>query len=207
MAESRLNRFDAIAPYYDRLATLVFGKAIKDAQLVHLKSIPAATHILVLGGGTGWWLNDLLAINTTCIVYYVEASAAMLHQAKRNSDDSERVRFVHGTENDVAGIHFDVIITYFFLDMFEENQLDQFVPRMRLIMKPAAIWIVAEFTNCKYWHKFLLRLMYFFFNVMGALDLKKLPQWRNTIEINRFKLIKSKKYFGEFIHSHVYRIS
>ncbi len=204
MSERKLNRFDVIAPYYDRLATLVFGKAIKQAQLTHLKSIPAAAHILVLGGGTGWWLNELLKTNTKCTIHYIDASTEMLRLAKLNSKDSSRIHFVHGTDTDIPAIHFDAVITYFFLDMFEEDQLIQVVTRIGKSMKPNTIWIVSEFANGRYWHKALLWVMYWFFRTTRAIDSEKLPQWKNTMEANGFKLRKSKTYFGEFIYSQIY---
>ena len=56
---SKTNGFDFIAPYYDKLASLVYGNAIKNSQHVFLDRIPKASRILVVGGGSGVFLSAL----------------------------------------------------------------------------------------------------------------------------------------------------
>jgi ubiquinone/menaquinone biosynthesis C-methylase UbiE len=78
---SALNSFDRIAPVYDRLADIVFGTAILDAQRTHLHALNDAREILILGGGTGRLLRDLLGQNAKSRVTYVEASQRMIELA------------------------------------------------------------------------------------------------------------------------------
>jgi ubiquinone/menaquinone biosynthesis C-methylase UbiE len=54
--------FDFIAPYYDFLSKLIFGKRLRIAQTSLLSKIPRHQRILLVGGGTGWILPELLQI-------------------------------------------------------------------------------------------------------------------------------------------------
>ena len=53
-----MNGFNSIAPVYDALATLVFGRSIRNAQLCFLGDIGYRGKVLILGGGTGWFAGD-----------------------------------------------------------------------------------------------------------------------------------------------------
>src|SRR6187402_1340927 len=79
----RMNGFDRLAPVYDKLAGLVFGKAIVDAQLVFLDRVRAGDRILILGGGTGWLLEKLLRKQPVCEVWYVESSSRMIELTRQ----------------------------------------------------------------------------------------------------------------------------
>ncbi len=75
--------FDWIAPYYDWLTRLVFGRSIRRAQRHFLGQIPPGARVLVVGGGTGWLLVDLLKRPAVTHVTYLEASAVMLRLAQQ----------------------------------------------------------------------------------------------------------------------------
>ncbi|HEY9047693.1 MAG TPA: class I SAM-dependent methyltransferase, partial [Ohtaekwangia sp.] len=69
--------FDSIAPVYDMLSRIVFGRSMVKSQRHFLKYIPAEASVLILGGGTGWIIQELFAVNNTCTIVYVEASQKM----------------------------------------------------------------------------------------------------------------------------------
>ena len=48
-----------------------------------LDRIAADSKVLILGGGSGWLLEELSKINTDVTVVYVEASKVMLTKAKK----------------------------------------------------------------------------------------------------------------------------
>ena len=95
----RTNGFDAVAWYYDRLARIVFGKSICRSQTCFLSTLSSTSNILVLGGGTGWWLKEFLQKKPGCRILYVDASPAMLNLAKKAVGDDKRITFRLGTEN------------------------------------------------------------------------------------------------------------
>ena len=75
--------FNWIAPLYDPLARVVFGWRLQRAQTVFLDQIPAGAVILIVGGGTGWLLEQVLTHWQPRRVIYLEASARMLERASR----------------------------------------------------------------------------------------------------------------------------
>lgn len=207
MPNQILNRFDKLVPYYDKLAKLVFGSAIRKAQVNNLNLIQPQANVLVLGGGTGDWLNDLVNNNPTCHVWYVEASSAMLRRAVINLRNSNQVTFIHGTHNDIPDVTFDAIITHFFVDMFIDQELKMLVQQFKGILKKDGLWLVSDFVEQKIWHKLLLRIMYLFFRSAGALDAKALPAWDTVFREGAFLSIANDSFYGHFIHSRVYAVA
>ncbi|HYC85536.1 MAG TPA: class I SAM-dependent methyltransferase, partial [Chryseosolibacter sp.] len=111
----RLNGFNAIAAWYDRLASLIFGPSIRYAQLHFNNRIPVAGKILVLGGGTGWHAAEIMQGRKLRMVY-LDASEKMISIARQKLEPMGSVRFVHGTQSSLRDDHYDVIIANFYLD-------------------------------------------------------------------------------------------
>ncbi len=204
MLAPSLNRFDCIAPFYDRLSTLVFGNSLINAQKCNLHIVQAHAEVLVLGGGTGKWLIELLKHNKTCKIWYVEASLKMIHLARRHLNATDQVVFIHGTQYNIPHRKFDIVITHFFVDMFSETDLSDLTEQIARVLKKEGKWIVADFVNNKYWHKLFLWLMYFFFNTIGALNHKTLPDWDRIIQSKSFALVNETPFYKGFIKNIIY---
>ncbi|MEQ8363115.1 MAG: class I SAM-dependent methyltransferase [Cyclobacteriaceae bacterium] len=204
MGAAQLNRFDRIAPFYDWLASFVFGSSLVNAQEQHLDSITDYSDVLVLGGGTGKFLSKLLDKNNGCRVWFVEASQKMIDLAKRNLENSDRVVFIHGTHENLPDQKFDVVITHFFVDMFTESELNVITQQVQGHLKSEGLWFVADFVQRKYWHRIALKAMYLFFNAIRALDLNELPDWDRIIQSKYFKKTSVRSFYGSFIDSAAY---
>lgn len=204
METLELNRFDRIAPFYDKIAGLVFGNSLIKAQECNLETITGYSNVLVLGGGTGKWLTKLLKLNSSCTVWYVEASKEMIGQAKKNLDFTDRIIFIHGTHENMPQQKFDVVITHFFVDMFTEPELESITQQIHNHLKSGGSWVVADFVNNKYWHGVLLKLMYLFFNWVGALDLKVLPNWDRIIQSEYFERTRLSSFYKGFVNTVTY---
>jgi ubiquinone/menaquinone biosynthesis C-methylase UbiE len=203
-----LNRFNVLAKYYDALARLVFGRSIRKAQLVYLTEIPSRADVLILGGGTGYLLEQLMMVHPDCRVWYVEASSSMIQQAgERTRCFHERITFIHGTENDIPSqIRFDVVILDFFLDLFNESTVQALVMRMRQSTKPGGIWLVTDFTKTgKWWHAVLLTLMYRFFGALCGIEARTLPPWEAVLAQNELAPVQERYFYGRFIKREVWK--
>ena len=120
--------FSRVARVYDGLASVVFGRAQRRAQQAALLAgLPLAgptPHVLVLGGGSGWVLTELLGQCPAAQVLYLETSATMLTLAQARlrrlaPGAAAQVEFRQGSERALApGEQFDVIVTFFVLDCF-----------------------------------------------------------------------------------------
>ena len=199
-----MRSFDLIAPYYDRLAALVYGQAIRKAHTVHLDKIPPEATILVVGGGTGWWLKKLLADRPCCTIWYVDASQKMLQQARAHAGGCQRVVFIHGNERHIPAMAFDVVITSFFLDMFQGQCLDDMISLLKGRMAKGGRWIVSDFVDDRLWQRMLLFFMYRFFKAMGILDLTRMPDWRRALKNQLLECRMHAAFYGRFIWSNVY---
>ncbi|MEQ8425524.1 MAG: class I SAM-dependent methyltransferase, partial [Cyclobacteriaceae bacterium] len=151
MIDPRLNRFDRLAPYYDVLANLAFGGAISRSHKQNFHLISNGATVLILGGGSGKWLRDFLNIHPSAKIYFIEASKKMLERAIGRSQNNQQITFIHGTEDDVPSIRFDVVITHFFLDMYSADQLEKLIGKIRYLLERKGVWLVSDFEVVKTW--------------------------------------------------------
>ena len=204
---SSLNKFNALAPYYDFMAKIIFGKSIVRAQTSFLNDVPIGGCVLILGGGSGKILPELHTINPTCRIWYIEASSSMLNLARENAKDFsfDEINFIHGTHNEVpTGVKFDTVITNFFLDLFSDNTLSTVLGKIHSILSPNGNLLVTDFADQgKFWQHILLKIMYRFFRITCGIEAEKLPLWQ--VQFNRigFREIKSEYFFRSFIKSSV----
>jgi tRNA (cmo5U34)-methyltransferase len=203
-----MNNFDSVAGFYDRLSTLVFGKAMRRAQTAHLHDIPRGSNVLILGGGTGWLLSELAAVNPTCKIWYIDASSKMISLSKKRMRNStQKIVFIHGTEESIpVGITFDTVITHFYLDLFPQDACIRVIHKIRSTIRTNGQWLVSDFIHTTWWHGVMLRMMYGFFKLMCGIEGSSLPPWKNLLEENGFKELKASEFFGGFIKSAVFRL-
>jgi tRNA (cmo5U34)-methyltransferase len=203
------NRFNWIAGIYDSLTQFMFGKAFREAQICFLSDIGENSTVLIIGGGTGWILRELLEVNAHCKVHYVEASEKMLQKSREQISpaDLTRVKFIYGTENEIdSRIKYDVVITNFFLDLFSKS-LSTVIQKIKATLSTQAIWIVTEFVDERVWHRAMLKLMYIFFRTTTGIEATRLPDYQKELEKAGIKKSKEKLFFGSFIRSFVYSIN
>ena len=199
------NGFDRVASRYDALAEMVFGKSMQESQFFYLARIPAGAKVMILGGGTGWLAKRLLQMNPSCSIVYLEASAEMISQSRRrmNDDDLRRIQFVHSSEI-VRGETFDVVITNFFLDLFQPSSLNNVVLKIKSSINQDGLWIITDFVDeGKWWQKFLLKTMYVFFRITSGIEAASLPPWENIVRQNGIITLESKGFYKGFIRSSV----
>lgn len=204
--------FDIVAPVYDSLAKLIFGSAITQAQLVNLEMVPAKAKILVIGGGTGWFLLELLQ-NTNCSrVVYVEASKKMLYQARQllisKYGQECKTEFRLGNENNITPAEkYDVVITNFFLDLFAPAPLQYITDKLYTALTPGGYWFITDFIKPdatswkKIWSSVLLRGMYIFFRVTCQISATTLPDWEHLLKQYSLKGRKSGYFYYGLIKS------
>jgi tRNA (cmo5U34)-methyltransferase len=205
----QVHNFDFIAPVYDRLARLVYGKAIQDAQRVHLLALKPARKILFVGGGTGWLLRDVLALNQAVRIVYLEASAKMLELSRKNIEDADlnRVLFLQGTEVSLSDEpQFDAIIANFYLDLFTPSELSGVVDRLKRTLLAEGKLVCTDFVNHTWWQGTLLAVMYAFFRLTTGLQNRQLADWVDVVEAQGFDRVASRSFWNGFIYSELFRM-
>lgn len=140
--------FDRLARAYQPLERLLFGGLLQRTRTAHLNHLQAARRVLVVGEGDGRFVERLLRSNRTCDVVVLDASRGMIERARSRVGGNPRVRFCC----DDARTHafadqapFDALVTPFFLDCFEGDELRQVVSRLTRQAEPGACWVIADF--------------------------------------------------------------
>ena len=178
-----VNDFDFIAPFYDRLAKLVFGKSLLEAQLAHISEISEKDHVLVLGGGTGQILEYIPFCQN---VDYVEKSKQMIRRAERRQVNLS-INFIQQSFLSVElDKQYDIIICPFFLDCFDQSSLNTVVTKIRSMLDNEGKLLVSDFDKERV-NKILLKFMLVFFKAVARLGSNKLLCIRSELKENFFE--------------------
>jgi tRNA (cmo5U34)-methyltransferase len=202
--------FDWVAPFYDFLAFLVFGHRLRRAQVVFLNQIPTNAHILIVGGGTGWLLQQVLIHCQPNQVVYLEASAQMLARASKrviNHNVAGSVVFRVGDEMSLKPQEsFDVIMTPFVLDLFTEQYLQSgLIPQLQKVLNPSGLWFVTDFVNPRIgWQKLLLWTMIRFFRLTAGIKTVELADWQKLLAESGLQRSKQKGQVSGMVSTEVW---
>ena len=204
--------FDLLAPHYRWMESVLAGEKLQRCRTAFLDELPAAKNILLLGEGHGRCLVECCRRFPNARLTCVDASAAMLHQARRQlarqNLESAHVDFIHadvlewspGTET------YDLIITNFFLDCFPPEQLEQIIPRLAEWMTPDANWLIADFQTAatglkRIRSRLILWSMYVFFRTVTRLAAKQLTVPDSLLERAGFKRLRRHESEWGLLHS------
>lgn len=205
------NNYDNIAGFYDFLSRLVFFKTQIKAQISVLKHIPPASKILIVGGGSGWILEELSTLYPSGLsITYVEISAKMLRQSSNRNYKDNEVVFVQAAIEDCEGLaFFDVVITSFLFDNFLEEKAVKVFSLLNSHLHPSGRWLYTDFyvnpAKSGVWKKWLLTVMYKFFNYICDVEASTLVNMERYFEAERYQEITHSSYYFGFIKSIVYK--
>lgn len=197
------NGFDRVANVYDLLAGLVFGNHIRNAQTAFLDELPLHARVLVLGGGTGSFLPELILRNRPDVIWFIDSSPKMISLACKRIQAFANVHFITGTEMDIpASTRATVVLTHFYLDLFRAHDLDIAIHQILKNASPDVIWIAADFVRPRlFYQRILLRAMYRFFRMTAGLKTETLPDWESHLKSFGFSPRTSKSFYNGFIKS------
>jgi len=171
---------DKIAGYYDLVSRIFFGKNLVEAQVCLLPHIPANSRVLIVGGGTGWILEEIAKVHQQGLsIEYIDSSAKMIALSKKRNHGANEINFIHlSAENYNTDKKFDVILTPFFFDIFLPATIQNLFTKLDSLLKKEGLWLYVDFVYDKktshLWQKTLLRLMYFFFRVTSHIETQEL---------------------------------
>ncbi|MFD2571875.1 class I SAM-dependent methyltransferase [Spirosoma soli] len=179
--------FDWVAPGYDALSSVVFGQKLRQAQILFIDKIPPGASILIVGGGTGWLLEQVLTRCQPGRMLYLETSAGMVNLASRRMVKKALVGTVEFRVGDETTLrpdeHFDVLITPFLLDLFTEATLQsQLIPKLLNALTKDGLWLVTDFVCTDiWWQKALVRTMIQFFRITAGIETSQLVDWQRLL--------------------------
>jgi ubiquinone/menaquinone biosynthesis C-methylase UbiE len=152
--------------------------------------VKCARRALVLGDGDGRFTAALLRQGGEVSVDYVDLSARMLELARERAGTG-RVIYHHANALTLPlpKGEYDLIVSHFFFDCFEEPEARMLVERVTQAAQPAAQWLVSEFCEPR-WARFFVRGLYLFFRITTGLKTRRLIDHRPLLAENGFRLVQ-----------------
>ena len=199
--------FNNSAWFYDRASRLVYGSALIKAQVYLLRFIPEHNNILVVGGGTGWILEEITKVHPSGLkVTYVEIAPKMMALSKKRGIGNNEVVFINDVVENVALQNdYDVVIILFLFDNFTEDNFQKIFTHIHQALKPNGLWLNTDFRPTgKWWQRILLKSMFGFFRMICSIEAKKLPGIQAAFDKYGYQPIGQKSFFGDFILSVAY---
>ncbi|MFD2514396.1 class I SAM-dependent methyltransferase [Pontibacter locisalis] len=206
--------FDQAAPFYDQLSRLVYGSSLQRAQKALLPFLPQQGRVLVIGGGSGWLLEQILRTGKQLDILYLDASQAMLKRAKKKFRKYSyghywHVEFRLGTEQQLEPQEqFDIIFTPFLLDLFPPKRLQNLMDKLDAALAPEGLWLFADFWPVQspppIWQRILIRGMYVFFGIISGVEAKDLPAYATHFESLGLREIYSSSFFSDMVQAKVF---
>ncbi|MFD2786008.1 class I SAM-dependent methyltransferase [Hymenobacter rubripertinctus] len=206
--------FDYVAAFYDPLARLVYGQSLQLAQQTALDRglPPGSARLLIIGGGSGSVLGEVLRRRPQARIVYLEASPRMLvrsqrYLARHYPQAASQVEFRLGTEQSLGPQEqFAGLITFFLLDLFEPTRLRRIVGRLGAVRKPGAPWLLADFGPPRtWWHRLLLKLMYGFFGLTTGISGRQRPPIEAELARLGLHPEPAGQFFGGMVEASVWR--
>jgi ubiquinone/menaquinone biosynthesis C-methylase UbiE len=201
--------YDNSAWFYDQLSHAVFGGAIVRSQAFLLPYIPTGSTILIVGGGTGWILEEVAKVHPSGLtITYVEISSKMMALSRKRNTGPNKVIFINeAVEELTEHAGYDVVITPFLFDNFTEQNFRKLFTHIHNSLKPGVIWLNSDFRlSGKWWQQILLRSMLIFFRLICKIESSRLPEIEKCFGQHGYKIIAQRFFFGEFILSTVYQL-
>jgi tRNA (cmo5U34)-methyltransferase len=200
------SNFNNLVEIYDQLARLMFGNAMNYSQTVFLDLIGNKSHLLIVGGGTGTLLKYIDELELDLTVTFIELSPKMIDRAKKHEPFKHiQVNFIHANALNITLPTGDVIITNFFLDVFNEGKLKKIMQKLDSSLKTNGLWLCTDFVGTGRWHQDLLvKFMYLFFRMTTNLEGNRLLDFEKYFEELGFQKVRSKKYYAGMIEAACY---
>jgi len=199
--------FNNSAWFYDRLSRLVYGKALIGAQVYLLQCVLPNSNILIIGGGTGWILEELTKIHPASLnITYAEVAPKMIALSQKRNIGNNHVVFINDAiENISLSADFDVVITPFLFDNFTEQTALQVFEHIHQLLKPNGLWLNCDFQHSgKWWQGVLLRSMILFFRVVCDIEASQLPDIEKHFDKHGYKMVARQTFYDDFIISKVW---
>ncbi len=204
------NNYDPVASYYDALSRLVFGRAEIDAQVCLLRNLSIGDNILIIGGGTGWIVEEITLIRSEGLkITYVESSRKMMAKAKKRDGGKNEVSWVLApVEEFMTDERFDYILTGFFFDNFSTEHSRFIVGQLNGLLKANGFWCFADFACSKQttplWQRMLLQSMYLSARFICRVQAASLPDMEPLFRAAGYDQVFARRFYHGMITSVLY---
>jgi ubiquinone/menaquinone biosynthesis C-methylase UbiE len=206
---------DLIAPWYESVEHLCFGRALERRRNAFLGDLADASRAISCGEGDGRFMTALLDCNPRVEVTAVDASRKMTDIGNRrfqrmNPEFGLRANYVCA---DIGTFDppqlYDLIAAHFFLDCFSTDGAARVIQRLASWATPRARWIVSEFAQPaspagQIWSGAIIRSLYAAFRLTTGLRITRLPDYRPALASQGFELRKVEAALGGLLISELW---
>lgn len=182
--------FDWIARPYRVLEYLTLGRMLERTREHFLPLLRDSTNALVIGDGDGRFLAKLFLANSQLRAMAIDSSATMLELLSRRCKP-----FTNRLQVQQADVRqtlpctdkpYDLVVTHFFLDCLEQDELLDLVLRVKPQLTPHAQWVISDFRiptgslRLPAW--LYVRVLYLCFRILTGLRTTRLPDHSSAMD-------------------------
>jgi len=185
---------DPIARWYRWLEYIGFGRALERRRNAFLNDVSDARRVLLLGEGDGRFLARLVPAifrRPGAAIDYLDLRNRMREIARTRA--GQQVHYVQGNALTIPlrDAEYDLIVTHFFLDCFNQSNAEALVSKIAAASKPDARWLISEFRDRNRWTHLTIAALYLFFRITTGLETRRLIDHHPLLRQNGFMLEKS----------------
>jgi len=207
--------FDRITFFYDAMACIASFNQINKSQLAFLSQLTTQTTCLILGGGTGYFLQKLLEENKTIHVTYVDASEKMIQYAQKRikknlPDELQRVTFICKDVDAFEFSDYDIIVCNYFLDLFDQGRVRMLIQLYKKQLNQNGILYITDFSMSEdgivaWTTKIGLKVLYKLFKWTTHISTETLPSIDKIVRENGFNVIQTKCFLRGILKCTLYK--
>ena len=192
---------DRIARWYRWIEYAGFGRALERRREAFLSDVANARRVLALGDGDGRALAALLVAAPHACVDYIDVSPRMLELARaRAGAEHVNYRCEDARTALLQEAEYDLIVTHFFLDCFDETDLEPLIARLASAATPRARWLISEFRG----NGWLVRALYFFFRLATGLRTRRLVDHHPVLQRHGFRMVRNENAWRGLLASELW---
>jgi ubiquinone/menaquinone biosynthesis C-methylase UbiE len=213
MTQTVQRGFDRLAPWYDGLTRLLFGRTLHRSQTGMLDRVEPKQRILLVGGGTGRLLAALCHRFPGVPVDAVDISQQMLQRSRHRLPAAavENVCFIHFDICQWAPPErYDLIVTPYLLDCLADSTNVAICSRLSRALDEGGHWLLCDFDvpppslPMHVPARFLIAGLYLFFRLTCSLAARRLPDFERAFAAASLQKISERRYWGGLMKSRLY---
>ena len=207
--------FDRLARAYRWMEYFSFGPYLQQCRCLHLAEIASCQRALVYGDGDGRFLAELVRRAPEIRATAVDASSKMLLRLAQRLPPNAQIQLVHADALACAPAEFpdapfDLIVSHFFLDCFNEAEIASLVARMTAAAKKTAHWVVSDFAiprrqPARLVGALIVRGLYLAFGLLTGLKTRRLPDHARLMRKSGWVLEDRRELLGGLLMSECWR--
>ena len=210
---TREPNFDRVADVYRWAEYLALGTVLPRTRTQFLTLLSDRRSAFVLGDGDGRFLAALLAANRNLHAHAVDTSARMLKLLRaRCSFAAERLHTLRTsalTATPPNGT--DLVVTHFFLDCFDQPQVEHFIQQSASYCRPGTLWLVSEFqlpqrSWLRWPARVYIHLLYLAFRILTGLRVKRLPDTHPALVRAGFTRLAYHERLAGLVYTELWRL-